>query len=371
MKVNPIFFLLFSMFLLTAGSCTKKEYSTRVLGSEPVLMSAETDDAGAVLIEWARNGYRGMNVIHAGAYAGLDPIPDENIAELQNLIKAKQWDALKDAVGKAGRSPIAGSNHLSAAVRLGIVKRVFWIIPYPLFESAGGGERTRQFLIDRGLVKDWNEAARFTAAGICLQGQVREAEIMVCAPDTMPLIREPVLLDLNTDFFPIFSRSRELTLLDGFKLTMDALFQRNYRVAAASMTASGTGEEHFDTASLYIGSQARAVFREPSIIRQETPPPLWKARDAGDVLLQKHEFRRAYDALQASIKEHGPDKGLRMLLSIAAVQRKKYDEALTTASALCRADKMYCSLLLYLARLVEEKNGPDKAKVFRERAQTS
>lgn len=366
MRPSSILFLLPCVFLLLASSCEKKNGPARILGTEPISISAETAEEGGALIEWARNGYRGMTVIHADAHAGLDPLPDKNVTELQKLVKSKDWDALKGAVGETGTSLVTGSNYLSAAVCLGIVKKIFWIIPYPFFEQAGGGERARQFLIDRGLVKDRNEAAGFGMAGGCLHGQARNIEITVCAPDTMHLIRKPVLLDMNTNYFLAFARSRGITLLEGFKLFMDAMFVRNYRIAAAGITTSFS-DGYYDPALAYIGSQVREVLKDPSIMRQEAPPPLWSARDEGVDLLQKREFRRAYDMLQASIRKFGPDKGLRALFSIAAVQQGRYEEALPVATGLCRADRRHCPLLAHLSGIADVKGRPDMAAVFLER----
>lgn len=335
------------------------------LGRDPVVMNKAAEEDR--LHEWAQKGYRGMTLVHVGAHAALAPVSAETVKELARRIKSKNPDVLERSPGEGRQDRVSGSNYLSAAIGLGLIREIYWVIPYQFFGSAGGGEQAREFLVDRGLVKDRSEADRFRLAGGCLAGSIRNAEITICAPDTMHLIREPVLLDLDMDFFRAFAQGRGINLLEGFKIFMDAMFSRGYMVAGAYITSPPV-EEPFDPALAYVGPQVQEALKNPSIMQQADPSPLWKARDEGDALLRGRDFQRAYVVLKNSIKEFGPDKGLRALLACAALQRGKYEEALTEASDLCKETKADCGLLVYLGGVASDEGRPERASVFFQKA---
>ena len=356
-----VFLLCCATVLSLTTSCGEKKapLQTQQLGTEPVVIRKAAGKVG-VLLEWARKGYRGMSLIHVGEHDALSPLSEKTVKELGRHLHSKDWDALEK---KLGEDRVGSPDYLSAAVGLGIIKDIYWVIPYPFFGSAGGGEQARQFLVDRGLVKDRSEADRFRMAGGCLAGSVRNTEITICAPDTMLFIREPVLLDLDMDFFPVFAQGRGINILEGLKHFMDAIFARRYAVAEASIASPPAGES-FDPAQTYIGAQVQEAFKKPSIMQQPDPPPLWKDRDAADALLREGDFKHAYTALKASIKAFGSDEGLRALLACSALELEKHEEALTIAGELCREDKGLCPLLLYLGDRENNRGRPDRAEVF-------
>lgn len=350
--------------LFLAVSCEKQSTAREpLLGRDPVITVAETNGGVEALLDWAQKGFRNMTVIHAGVHSGMQRIPEARLKQLSVLVREKRWEAFRGPASRENGGLVSGSDYLSAAAGLGIVSRICWVIPYPFFESAGGGEKARQFLADSGLIANREEADRFSLSGACLAGSIGKAEIDVCAPDTAHLIREPVLLVLDGGFFPVYAQSRGIHVLESFKLFMDEMFSRKYAVAAAYITTS-SGEEPFDPALLYLGSQVDEALRDPSIMRKAEPPPIWKARDEGDALLRAREFRRAYGVLTRSIKEYGPDKGLRSLLACAALQQGSYSAALDEAGSLCREDRLACGLLLYLGDVAADKGKQERALDF-------
>lgn len=350
------------LFLLT--SCREKAdpLKTLQLGADPVEVS-KTAGEGRILLDWARKGYRGMTLVHVGGHAGLAPVSDETVKELGRRMQSKDWDALEIPAGQGRQGLVSNADYLSAAIGLGIVREIYWAIPYPFFGSAGGGEQARQFLVDRRLVKDRAEADRFRMAGGCLAGSLRNVEITICAPDTMHLVQRPVLLEIDADFFPAYARGRGVNLLEGFKLFMDAIFSRRYTVAEAYITPYPAGDS-FDPALAYVGSQVQEAFKKPSIMQQPDPPPLWKARDDAEALLRQLDFRQAYTASKASIREFGPDEGLLAMLACAALQLGKHEEAMTIGGELCRKDSGLCNLLLYIGDHENGRGRQDRAEAF-------
>lgn len=322
------------ILLFLAASCEKSP--SRLLGAEPidaVIVKEESPLSG-----WMRKGYRGITVIHVDANDALGPVPEGNLKAV----------------------PFDGDNYLSAAVRLGIVKEIYWVMPYPFFEEPGGGARARRFLLDSGVARDWDEASGLAMVGGCLKGPLGGTQVTICAPDTMPFIREPVVLDMDVDFFHAFAESRGISALEGFGKFMDAMFARDYRVLEADIRAGGKGSP----AELYAGSEVEEVLADPLIMRKEMPPPLWIARDTGESLLSEQKFSEAYGLLKDSIEELGPDRGLRALLGEAALRTGRHDEALTLAGDLCREDTRYCALLVYLGGIANEIGLDEEADAF-------
>lgn len=351
--------LLCAVGAVLAAACERRTatQTAPLLGRDAVV--AERLEEGGALTPWARNGFRSMTVIHAGTRSGLDRIPDERIRMLAELARAEKWDAF----AHASAGTIDGSNYLFAASRLGIVGKIYWIVPYPFFESAGGGDKARQFLGDSGLIGDRSEAGRFRMAGACLAGEVRGVEIALCGPDTMHQVREPALLDLDDRFFLVYARTREKSVLESIKLTLDALVFRGYTIASATVSASPPGPL-YEPALAYVGAQVQEALQAPSILQQAEPPPLWKARDEGDVLLQERAFRRASKALKASLQTFGPDRGLRALLAAAALESGNSNEALAEADSLCRERREDCGLLIHLGGIAVAKGKADRADLF-------
>ncbi len=361
---GPVVLVLLVTLLLPACSRMSADRYP-VAGRDAVTGIAEMEDHSGSLPDWLEKGYRGMTVIHVDAHDDLGFIPEEKLAEIRRLAAARDWSGLRKRMDAGQHSLFTLTNYLYAAAQLGVAKEIYWVLPFTFFEEPAGGERARDFLKTAGSVKDPTEVDAMTFTAGCLHGRVRGVLLHVCGADTVPLIKEPVILDVDVDFFPAYASERGLSNLRGLKVFFDLLFGRGYRVAAMNVAYSVNGGYLLPT-HRYIGSQVIEALEKPEIIRAGEAPDLWKMRDHADNLLTAGETGLALQAVKEALGRFPEDRPLRAMAAAAEYGSGKIEEALRLGAELCGQDRAACSLLLYLGELgMEKRRFRDAERFFR------
>jgi predicted Zn-dependent protease len=179
----------------------------------------------------------------------------------------------------------------------------------------------------------------------------------------MPFIKEPLVLDIDVNFFPPYASERTVSRLRGLKNFFDFMNARNYRIASANVAYSINGR-HLRPIHRYIGLEVVEAVSNPEIMKRDTAPELWSARDNAESLLHRGEKKLAVDSLRESMKKFPEDTVLKAFYINAIFLLGKYDEALDGAKDLCKKDERECSLLVYLGGLLAGTKNAGKADRF-------
>jgi tetratricopeptide (TPR) repeat protein len=334
-------------------SCTKKDDISKypVLGTDSIFEVKEMEDQSESLIDWAKRGYSDMIVIHVDTRDDLGFIPEERIEEIRRFIEKKDWESIEKQHDRGAKGLFLSSDYLYAASRLGIVKEVYWVLPHTFFDKADAGTLIKRFLNTNGSLKDKGEVDAMAMKQGCLAGRLKGVMMNICGPDTMPFIQAPIVLDIDVNFFPPYSSERTVSMLRGLKIFFDNMNMRNYRIASANIAYS-INSGYLRPIHRYIGPEVIEAVSNPQLLKRDTAPELWSARDNAETLIHRGEKKLAVDSLRESMKKFPDDTVLRAFYINAIFLLGKYNESLEGAKDLCKKDERECSLLVYLGGLL-------------------
>lgn len=324
-----IILILVSLFFLIA-SCTGKPETSRaypVFGKAPLKEVALTENQEDAFDLWLKKGYKGITIVHAGAY--------ENFA----------------------------SGYLNPAARLGIVKKIYWIIPYRMLEYSDAERRIKYYLASKPSKLTQKEIGDMKLNQGCVSGRLLKTEVNICSPESLPFISEPVILDINANFFQSFSSEKGIDKLRGLKEFFDVLVRKQVRVFHADIVLSGN-EQFLMPVHRYIGHQVADIFKKPELLKDGAPPELWSIRENADNMLSAGGAKEVIEFLKEPLKKYPEEESLIMFNSIALVKTGKYKEALAGLELLCRRNKNLCGGLIYAGSELREAGRTGASELF-------
>jgi len=363
------YFHLFIFCCICLLSCSinsdkEKERTLPFLGLDPVPDASLIDEQSDALLLWARQGTRRkLTVVHCSASGGLAPVFPDKIVQLRSLFKKEQWEEL----GRSGRRGDAGlfssRNYVSAAVSLGIADRIYWVIPEPLLLFSDAEARVRKFLE--------NHATRFRHEDIdgmlfdrgCVSGKLYGVAVSICNLETLPLINDAVVFDLDVDFLAQFAAAKRYSLLRGLKDISDIVTTKRLKAASAAV---GVTDLSSRSIRRYVGTQTVEAMRDPQLVKAPSPPEVWLMREATDIAFSGGED--ISPVLRGALKKYPADEPLVVFGSIDAALRGREQSVLESLGQLCATDKDSCFALLYAARELKKQQHDDAAERFAKKA---
>jgi tetratricopeptide (TPR) repeat protein len=358
-------------------------------GREPVSLAFRAENNSDAFVRWELAGVRDRIVVHFDGHIDLDWLPEETLAALR---AAKAEDELRslEAHPHDLDAPSHGRfgiwNYIYAAWRGGQVREMYWVVPDGTLSDPGGFERLRRDLLALHLQGvSAEEVLAFSLEGGVASGTVLGLPLRVLELASLPALEEPVLLDLDADYFGTADAgTQRLTHLPrrGVAEVMEHLARIGLRTDLATLCNSNVGgflpiesRGMADEAWLWLTDPEAARHRE-----EEIGPGLRQARR----LLARGEGAPAAEQLRTLRRLRPEEPGLEFLLSEAlalAGEEAPAAEALARAVAadpayaqaeLSRADSLYLGGSWALAlqiyrRLVEEESEAPHAGYLRRR----
>lgn len=363
-------FRLFLIFLLLLFSCIRQddieEYP--VLGMDTVEDIILIEDHSEALLKWAQEGLRDAVVVHVDAHDDLGYIPDDKIDKIRSLIKAKRWKELEKSRDIGNRSLFKLNNFLYAAVKLRIVKEIYWVLPYRFFDDIPlAEEKVKVFLKNTGSKFPEDDINMMRMKAGCLTGMLSGVNISICSPFTLPKIIEPVILDIDIDFFPILAFESQQSKLRALKIFLDFMNYKELRIKYANIAYS-VNDGYTRPIHRYIGDEIFEIIRNPQILHADSPPELWTFRDTAENMLSGGEDKLVVEYLEEPLKKYPDDLPLRILNASAKLFMKKFDEAFDEVDELCIKDVKYCYAFIYMADILSDNKEYGEAERFYERA---
>lgn len=173
---------------------------------------------------WRQRAVSRKTLVHIDAHIDFAWIPDGDIRNMFSASTPSEFNALLNKkhtwniFGKKPRALFHIGNYVYPALQEGIVNRVYWVVPDPIWHTASG----------RSLIKKILMVLQAGNPGACGPLAVRADRIEVSfmgvavtalARAALPVFEEEVLLDIDTDYFvtdslqgvpPYFTGSRRL-----------------------------------------------------------------------------------------------------------------------------------------------------------------
>lgn len=161
------------------------------------------EEHSSVLPHWFAAGVANADLVCLDAHLDLQFVDDARIARLRECTSAGQLRRLESPhPSSPDRSCCFGiEDFLLPAVRLGMLRRVIWVAP-PQVRGGGAAAALGALQQMEGVTVEDFESFRRMPDG-WLHGHLLGVELIICELPQLPLLRltEPVLLDIDTDYF--------------------------------------------------------------------------------------------------------------------------------------------------------------------------
>lgn len=186
-----------------SGAVSAPVTAARV-GVDPVPAVRKFENHSSALIAWRQAGVSNRVLVHLDGHSDLDWLPDETVgriaaADPANLrfLEHHPYAMDGDTMRKFGIW-----NFVYPAARLGIVRTFVWVVPDgTLTDAAAGWRLAREVLSEKLERVGLAEAAGLRVEGGVVVGEILGIPLMVCELADLPDIGEPVLLDIDLDYF--------------------------------------------------------------------------------------------------------------------------------------------------------------------------
>jgi len=335
-----------------------------ILGRDPVSKPNVVENHSQALVYWAGKGYSDCTLIHIDAHDDLRRIPEDRISRLQTIFKERDLEALKSSDSAGDQGLYHPGNFLYAAYRLGIITKVYWIIPFPCFSFADPVPALRSLLRHASFPEE--DIATFELKGRTFTGNVHGVSLVLCPPEDLPGITGPVLLSIDADFFPPLAAATGKSLLSAWHSFSLDLFAGNYLVRDVTISRSVDGG-FLEPVRRWVADQSQEILRFPNRL-QEPLPRLWELREHADILYVNGRADLLLELCRPGLSEFPREPTLLLYKAFAQLARGEIDPAFALSLDLCRKDPGLCPGMADLGQLLLDADKIDTALRFFEKA---
>ena len=340
-------------------SCTRSQSPETypMFGEDPLMNITVMEEESEALVTWAEKGVVDAILVHIATRDAMAAVKSENIQTLRQLIKEKDWNALRESY----KELYDNSNYVNASVQLEMIKKIYWVIPYRFFEDIPLAEsKIQDFLRSSPSGFKEDEIAGMKMMSGCLTGYLAGVDMHICSPRTLPKVHVPVIISINVNFFTVYAQEAGTSKLRALKWVMDYMtFKQKLRVSLAGVSY-GIKSGYTDPVHRYVGDQLIESLGNPQILKAESPPELWQFRDMAENMLSGGEDRLVLEYLEEPVKTYPDDLPLRLMNAAALVRLKKFSDAFSETDEICAQDKNYCYGFMYLGNVIEDKKWQKK-----------
>ncbi len=352
--INIIYLLI---ALLGLSACEKLS-PFPVLGNDSVTPLIVEDHSQA-LAYWAEQGIHNAVLINYDAHDDIRRIPESKISSLKDIYWSRDWEGFKEADTVADSGLYNVGSWIYAGARLGVIREVFWVVPQKLFPLQNEEHTLQQFL--KSIRFSADDIETFRMHNNQFRGSFRGTPFTICSPESLPTINGPLLLSIDTDFFPLYSDEYQMHYLEALHRIFTSLFSKKYSIQGAAVSYSVNGE-YLQPHLRWVADTAAMIIEKPEIIEHKVP----------DILRLKLQLDNAYrvaDASRmfryaASYTSSYTDPSVLLYTSFAHMLKGDTDMAYEVAMASCKMDKRYCAGLPYIGNLYFLRGKTAKAVRF-------
>ncbi len=308
--------------LAAAGCRDRAPAAYRVaVDSMPAERVRVLEDHSAALPVWTAYGVRGRTVVHVDAHDDFRTISGERLQPLRRAVEsgdATAVAALRDDTSVGGAYNLG--DYLYAAASSGIVERIVWVVPADKGSGDEGRTAWRSWLTEQGYPA--SDAATFETSGTAVTGTLLGVEVTIVPLTEFVAPPEPVLLDIDTDYFPPMLDAQGLTAAaDGPRRLLVEFGGRGLRTDLVTLAASVKGD-YLPLQYKWLEQVVVLGLIQPAVLSEPTPPARWTYM--GDALYAERtggdSMTPWFSAVQASPDEPAAWFGLgrAQVLSLSA-----------------------------------------------------
>lgn len=240
-----------------------------VVGRDPLDQVHLMENHSSALIAWRRAGVRDRVVVHIDGHSDFDWLPDETVARIAAAMPDEMWEyerhpySMDDTV----LSGFSIWNFVYPAARLGLVREMVWVVPDgTLADSTSAWRLVRELIIDKLERVEVEEAFGLHLDGRVVRGEVLGLPWTVCELRDLPEIAEPVLLDVDLDYFTTRSAiTQNVTAMPWIdpETMLTVLAEKGIRSEVTTLSLSTIGG-YLPPSNRWIGRYLLQRLRDPA-----------------------------------------------------------------------------------------------------------
>jgi tetratricopeptide (TPR) repeat protein len=309
-----------------------------------VIMMEDHDQA---YYAWQQRGFKGMTLVHVDAHLDFCWLPEIDLQEVEGNGPGDLEGLLRDQplwnpyLQKRMKMVDIG-NYIFPAIREGIVRKIYWVVPDPTWESRRGRGYLKRVLklllglkkrVDVGL-REFGDHFYFRALGV---------DFFVYSLRNLPAFSERVLLDIDVDFLLTPFVWKDIDLGRRPWLGPKELFERlsSGKINAEAVTISYSVEGGFTPlAYKYFGDALRSMFE-----RRGEADGCLALKMRADELRRRGQYGAACACYEEAAKTDPADASVHFALSLMSLSAgaPRIDEARAHYQKAVSLDKSYGS----------------------------
>jgi tetratricopeptide (TPR) repeat protein len=325
------------------------------LGTDMITQIKVMEDHKGALNHWLETGITDAVLVNIDAHDDMRSIP----VDQPGVVTPRNQG--NEAGREISTPQLSNSNFIRAAARQGIVKKVVWIVPrsYELFTDTGARMKAMMSLF--GFAQ--RDIATFRKKNGCFTGTVDGLQLVVCDINTLPDLREPVLLSVDVDYFPAMNITDNQEISLALKETFKAIYHKNYRVRDTTVAYSVNGG-FLDCSYRWVGDLVIDSLRIPALNGQEKLPFRYAYLQGVDLLLQMGRYDELMGELELFLKKDKREPAVLLYAAKASQGLGDMEKAFSYAEQACVRDSRYCYALPELGTALLESRGVALAEKF-------
>jgi tetratricopeptide (TPR) repeat protein len=349
--------MLLSLFLLTRYE--KQKYP--VLGTNMIEHVGVFEDHRDALAHWIKKGIRNAVLVNIDAHDDLKRVPPEQMEMVKAAYQQREGDYRDAEVALGGYAAVSNSNFIHAAAKLGIIKKVLWVVPatYDLFSDPGN--RLAALLKMYGFRDE--DIKTFRIKNGCFIGATDGIPLTICDIRSLPDVSEPVLLSVDVDYFPAMVNDNDSRITDSVKQTFNALFNKGYAIRDAIVAYSVNGG-FMDPCYRWVGDLVIDNLRIPGLVSQAGLPDRYFLLQRADLLLMMKRYGELLDDLSPFLHDAVAEPAILSYAAKACQGLGETEKSFHYAEKACLSDNRYCYCLPELGTIVLDEKGVDAAERF-------
>ncbi|MSN26294.1 MAG: hypothetical protein GJV46_10560 [Geobacter sp.] len=329
--------MLLAIQLMAASQLPGCRSYSSVIGKDSI-KPLIVEDHSLALPHWAEKGIRNAVLINIDTHDDIRWVQDKNIDALRDIYRRKDWKLFRESGSLSDNTLYHIGNWIYAGGHLGIFSEVYWVIPFDVLSMENPDLQMRRFLRDYEFNEQ--EIQTFSLHGRQFRGSFHGIPLTVCDIKSLPDISDPVLLSMDTDYFPPYSTVNEKSYLSALHEVFQALYAKKYKVLDAVVCYS-VNSNYLPPYLRWVGDTIAAILEKPGMINKEPLEQL-------TLLQQIDNSYRGTDATEmlkliSSWMVKYPLPSLQLYKAYAHVLQGESDHAYQAAVESCKTDRLYCT----------------------------
>jgi hypothetical protein len=349
--------VLISLFFLTKYE--KQKYP--VLGTNMIEHVGVFEDHRDALAHWIKKGIRNAVLVNIDAHDDMKRVPPEQMETVKAAYRQREGDYRGAEIGRGGYAAVSNSNFIHAAAKLGIIKKVIWVVPatYDLFSDSGNRLAT---LLKMYGFRD-EDIKTFRLKNNCFIGAREGIPLTICDIRSLPSVSEPILLSVDVDYFPAMVNDDDSSITNAVKQTFSALFNKGYAVRDAIVAYSVNGG-FMDPCYRWVGDLAIDALWIPGLVSQAGLPNRYSLLQRADLLLLAKRHGELLHELSPFLNDAVAEPAILGYAAKACQGLGETEKSFFYAEKACLGDSRYCYCLPELGTIVLDERGVDAAERF-------